>query len=538
MMYMPKWEEIRPEGELAYRILKNFARLEDREYRPESIFSMDKSGWPGDWEGRTILALVLLSRVTGRKAAWLDAILVRLKEEYNERGYLKEILPDGIVNEQQLSGHNWLLRGLLEYYLWTGEEEAAHQAKRIVENLYLKAAGKYADYPLDQNLRSLTGGAAGHVEGEAVCGWKLSTDIGCAYMSMDGLSQYFEIFRDPRVEELLGEMAENFGKIDFMGASMQTHASLSAVRGLMRYYRCTGKLELLEQAAAFFDFYREHGMTENYANFNWFGRPYWTEPCAIVDSYLLAMDLFRETKRFDYAETAARIYYNALGFAQRQNGGFGCDECAGPNPDEILLRAQNTNYEAFWCCSMRGAEGLSAAARTVVLAEDDRGTEAARVWLTGYFEGDYRIGGVKLHIRSGFPQVGNVTVVMEENTGTRELLFYIPENADRGSVQVQGKNGKKEGIWKDGFYSVTVTGREELSLRFDQPQVKRGTVSRETPEGYYTLWRGVLLLGRESGNDSGETGLRPINKGIYRDRKEMTETGIRILFAEEASGQE
>ena len=105
------FEQVVPKGDLAYRMVKNYARLEGKEYRPEQIFDIDKNGWPGDWEGRTILALALLARSTGRTPAYLDAILEKLESEFNERGYLKDILPAGMANEQQLSGHNWLLRG-------------------------------------------------------------------------------------------------------------------------------------------------------------------------------------------------------------------------------------------------------------------------------------------------------------------------------------------------------------------------------------------------------------------------------------------
>ena len=79
------YENVNVDGELAYRLIKNYARLEEKEYRPESIFGMDQHGWPGDWEGRTILSLVLLARATGRKPAFLKRILNCLEEEVNER---------------------------------------------------------------------------------------------------------------------------------------------------------------------------------------------------------------------------------------------------------------------------------------------------------------------------------------------------------------------------------------------------------------------------------------------------------------------
>ena len=191
-------------------------------------------------------------------------------------------------------------------------------AQAIVEHLYLPVKDLYAAYPLDPDCRSFDGAPAGFIAGKSVNGWYLSTDIGCAYMCLDALSQYYEIFRDEQVAELLDEMIRNFEQIDFLGASMQTHASLSATRGILRYYQATGRKELLDFAVRFFKLYTETGMTENYANDNWFGRPTWTEPCAIVDSFLLASGLFQETGDYAYAQAANRIYANGMGYAQLQ----------------------------------------------------------------------------------------------------------------------------------------------------------------------------------------------------------------------------
>ena len=72
-------------GELAFRLGRNYSRLEDPMYRAAEIFQADKQGWPGDWEGRTILALCLHERISGRKAAFLDEILEALDTQWNER---------------------------------------------------------------------------------------------------------------------------------------------------------------------------------------------------------------------------------------------------------------------------------------------------------------------------------------------------------------------------------------------------------------------------------------------------------------------
>ena len=78
-----KWEKlpfssIQVRGDLAYRIIKNYARLESGWYKPDMVFKADQAGWPADWEGRTILALTMLAQVSGREPAYLQRILDRL----------------------------------------------------------------------------------------------------------------------------------------------------------------------------------------------------------------------------------------------------------------------------------------------------------------------------------------------------------------------------------------------------------------------------------------------------------------------------
>ena len=123
-----------PRGNLAARAGLLAARLEMREYRPETVLNMDQAGWPGDWEGRTILALVRIAETTKKEPAYLHEIVDIVLDARNERGYLGPIYDgrsthsgttDGgaLVNEQQLSGHSWLLRGLCAYYHYTKRQD-------------------------------------------------------------------------------------------------------------------------------------------------------------------------------------------------------------------------------------------------------------------------------------------------------------------------------------------------------------------------------------------------------------------------------
>ena len=137
----------RVSGELAERIARNFDRLETEYYWPENVYwSEEKSGgWPADKEGRTILALTLDAQASGRTPIYLDTLLKMLPEHLNAKGYLGTIHPG--ADEQQLSGHGWLLRGLCEYYEWTGDKNVLAYAGTIADSLFVPILPLIKDFP-------------------------------------------------------------------------------------------------------------------------------------------------------------------------------------------------------------------------------------------------------------------------------------------------------------------------------------------------------------------------------------------------------
>ena len=119
------------------------------------------------------------------------------------------------VDEQQLSGHSWLLRGLLEYWQITGSTEAKKYADGIVEGLFLPAEKHYHLYPADR-IPEKQGNVSGSRSGE-VPDWRLSTDRGCAFMCIDGLSEYYRLTGDRRVRNMLCTIIGKYLEIDFGG---------------------------------------------------------------------------------------------------------------------------------------------------------------------------------------------------------------------------------------------------------------------------------------------------------------------------------
>lgn len=513
------FNECKIRGELSYRIIKNYARLEAKEYRAEQIFNMDQNGWPGDWEGRTILALVLLGQATGREPAFLSDILTQLKQSLNEKGYLGEALSGGFINEQQLSGHNWLLRGLLEFYQWKKDPQTKRMIRNIFENLYLPLLepDAYQRYPLEPSSHSFDGAADGHLQESVVDGWKLSTDIGCAFMSIDGLSQYYQIFKDQRALLLLQNMIDWFCCIDFCRTSMQTHASLTATRGIIRLYETTRMPKLLEFAISLFELYQQHGMTENYANYNWFDRPTWTEPCGIVDAYLLAMELFRFTNNTVYLTIANKTFFSALLHAQRENGGFGCDNCLTETKRELTAYSAEY-YEAYWCCTMRGGEGLTQAVRYSVLHKDDRFV------FTGLVSADYSFAQAAFQVDSRFPQKGEINILVTRCQTPIQLCFFLPpEMTDNITVQKDGMTIPP--YYQNEFCCIHADTPCKLILTFDIPL---RSLPSEKNDSAITLWRGYTMYGLRQ-HDFPVS----VDDSIYRSRQELLCSPTKLIFTRE-----
>ncbi len=343
-------------NELYERIELNYHRLaDDPYYQIGDVFSPADYGWMGDKEGRALLAFVSHYKISGKGIPCMEQMLEKMPSMVNEQNFLGKC-GDGMIREEQLSGHSWLLRGLCEHYEQFGDAYSLTLIRDITKNLYLPLKGEFAVYPVDREIAEI-GGVSGSEAG--TCGkWLLSTDTCAAFMSIDGLSHAYKITRDPDVKELLDEMIAFYSALDKRSMKAQTHCTLTAGRAMMRMYGVTGDPYYRTCAEDIWELYvHGGGMTYTYQNLNWWGRPdTWTEPCAIIDSLMLSLELYKATCKPEYRTTAARIWHNGFATLQRANGGAGTDTVVTKESPWDALATQM--YEAPFCCTMRLAEGL------------------------------------------------------------------------------------------------------------------------------------------------------------------------------------
>lgn len=368
-------------------IEKSFNRLCEAEYQAGHVYRPESYSWQGDWEGRAILAYCNLYEITGKKPKDFDEVMRLFPEKINAEGFIGPVFDENEVNEQQIAGHTWVLDGLIEYYKLFKEEKALKWAKDLFYNMYMRVLPHIKDYPLDREKIN-QGGVSGSHSGAVISGWKLSTDVGCAFHSLDGVSRYYALTKDENAKIYLDTAIKKFLEFDKRAARAQTHTTLTAARGIFTLYKATGDKKYFDIAKDILDLYLEHGMTLTYENYNWFERKdTWTEPCAVVDCFILALNFYQETGEKEYLTLLRRVWFNGLSYCHRINGGAGPNEIVKEDQPYLSIN----RYEAQFCCTMRYCELLLYVDknRDLLVRDDDK--EITTDQIGRRFKGDMMI---------------------------------------------------------------------------------------------------------------------------------------------------
>jgi uncharacterized protein len=499
------FNDIKVKGRLKKRAEANSLRLERGRYLPDSIYLIPnpeyhQTKWPGDLPGRLVLGQTLLEQATHRKARYLREILDEFPEHMNEKGYFGKIYEDK-MNEQQLSGHGWALRGLCEHYQYSKDQKTKALLEQMVKNLVLPTKGMHKNYPIDPGIREEAGSFMGtHLKEHGK--WILSTDIGCDFIFMDGVVHAYEVLQTEDLKQISEEMINRFLETDLAEIEAQTHATLTALRAILRYYKLSGDEKLLTAVEDRFKLYKSVGMTENYENYNWFGRPRWTEPCAVIDSYIVAMQLWQFTGKPEYLADAQLIYYNGIGSEQRFNGGFGCNTCCGnhdPYTEKFtdpFVRIATT--ESHWCCTMRGGEGLARAIEYSYFTHGD--TIIIPNFRNNTAQFDLYGNSLKIDQKTDYPFRGKTEIKISESAGNYPVTFkiFIPGWVQHSEINLNNKKIEIQTTKHFAYLTNEFKSGDIISIRFDIQQKVRNTLNPNSIDGYKAVQFGPLIIGRKA----------------------------------------
>ena len=515
-----EYQQIKIGGELRDRALKNYDRLESEIYTPAKVFPEKhhhtSANWAGDKEGRIILGLVLQAQATHREPKYLKELIDLYPTKTNSGGYLGELLGE-TIDEQQLSGHGRLLRGLGEYYLWKNDEKVAGYIKDIINNLALPTKGFHATYPINPEDRKQKVGEMAGTKQNIIGKWLLSSDVGCDLIFLDGVVQAYELFPNPETKELIDEIIARFMEMDLLKIKAQTHATLTGTRALIRYYTITKEQKYLDKAIENFDLYLTDGMTANFENYNWFGRPTWSEPCAIIDSYMAAMQLWEATQEPTYINTAHLIYYNALGHTQRANGGYGCDNTPYALGEHSLKVHAD---EAWWCCTMRGGEGLASAIKYNYYQE------GTTLIVPSFHNSEVTLENYTISQTTDYPFGGQVNLAINASKPFQvPLKIFIPEWAN--DFKVTTNNVPVTYEVNNGFIKVTMAGESTSSLKIEfelEQKVLHEPKSENDASEVVRFMSGPLLLGyKHNGEEISFTSAPKLLKTTQNNRWKATD---------------
>lgn len=490
------FEDLTPDGLLKARAELAFRHLQENYFQWDSISRVNFEPFPGDAIGRAINGLTLLSRALHQPApANLQEIMRRVPAVANRDGYLGPKLPESRANEDVLAGHNGYACGLAEYALWTKDPAAAESLRRVVTNLFVPARGAIACYR-DTSVAS------------AKVNWHLSGgDIGQLFLILDGMTRAYALVPTPEFKATIETAIDRYRKLDLVGISAQTHAMLSATTGILRWYEMQHRPEDLAFAEALYKQYRDLAMTETYENYNWFNRPEWTEACAVSDSFILTVNLWRLTGRANYLEDAHLILFNGLLPGQLHNGGFGTGPCVGPATGVGRTRIHS---EAAFCCSMRGGEALARAIQYIYFLDQDQ------VILPFYSDSMVTLrfaeGTCKVRQETGYPHKGQVRleVLASQVNKEKKWRFFVPSWAVRNSFEIRVNGKKAEPRLADSFAEIAVPlgAGTVVEVVFQQERGSRPALHPKLAQGASRYFDGPLLLG--SATEHADEPLTPI----------------------------
>ncbi len=458
-------------------------------YTPRHVLTLNYStepsdkAFPGDTIGRYILSTTLLSRALHEpEPQTLKDVMAALPGMLNAEGYLGWVLPKDRADETGLSNVMWS-NGLTEYCLWK-KDDAALKMDRNIFAQSIQPIGEAYEYYYSPE------------KSDGKFKWVHCTgDTAQAYGIIDPATRGYALFPSPVLKQEINELIRLYRKIDPVAIHAQTHAVLFTTRGILRWCEIETSTECLDFAESLYGHYRQLAMTENYENYNWFGRPDWTEGCAIVDSFTVAMRLWRLTGKTEYLKDAQLILFNGL-LANQKDGDFGTNNCVGPN-NEIFLKPGKA---APWCCSVWGGKGLARALQYSYFRLEN----GVAVTIPGNSTVMVRLpdGPLTIEQTTGYPHEGGVhfKVLASESGKKRMLALFAPSwiNRDSIAVAVNGQHGEYPIV--DDFIQIdrVMKPGDVIEVQFKHISGVAPLLRPERTPGFHRYMHGPLVLGADT----------------------------------------
>ncbi|HOW70946.1 MAG TPA: glycoside hydrolase family 127 protein [Phycisphaerae bacterium] len=413
--------------------------------------------YSGDISGRLLGALSAAEPVLGRDIAAIDELISGFRRHQRPDGHFGADQDlDKEINQQRdmpiLWGNGRLLWALTQSYQQKPSPEILVMAKKLGD--YALATHKY--YAKEENFRCVGGVFA---SGFTTC-----------YPSLiEGLATLGEITRDSRYTQ----EARSIGKLSLLDGEFDMHHShgrMTSFRGMLEVDRVLGSPEFLAAVRRGYDRISSEYQLPTGGILELFDMNYGRdEGCSEADWLWLSLMLWRVTGESRYLDAAEHTLRNHLLAVQFRNGGFGHHTFRPAKAEHGNVPGAGIEHygsEAYWCCSMHGAQVLADLPRYGVLHD---GRRALVTWLAEV-DAKFRVGDREVTITTRRHTPIEWQIEAKASSGGEIILaLRVPAWARHTGLRINGEDMPGQ----DGWVELTVKDADKLTAKVAFPHPVR-----------------------------------------------------------------
>lgn len=406
--------------------------------------------YSGDVSGRMLGALNSAGVMLGEDSAMLARMCAAMGQYQKPDGHFgaDQNMAAGIKPEREMPilwGNGRLLLALVQRYQQAKEPDVLKMARGIGD--YVVATRQYLGKP--ENLQLGGVHAAGYTT--------------CYPSTIEGLVLLSEVTQDKKYLEEARFIA-GIALMDKVFEKHHSHGRLAAYRGMLEIDRVSGNDEFLPSVKAGVDKIEAELLLPTGGVNESFGR---TDPrdegCSEVDWIMTNVLLWRATGERKYLDMAEFATRNHLLACQFSNGGFGHHTLRTLSLGDTKYLGggfEDSGAEAYWCCSMHGAQMLGDLPRFAVV--DDN--QAVMVTWLAEVQAKLRVQNQPVSVVVTQTAVNTWNVQLETNGNTEfPLRLRVPSWA--AGLIVNNAPVEERGGWAE----VPVKANDSLKLEVRFP---------------------------------------------------------------------
>lgn len=444
----------------------------------------------GHTTGHLMSAYGLMYAATGderfkHKGDSIVMVLAQVQDKL-DGGYLSAF-PEELINRNLRGQSVWapwytlhkIMSGLIDQYLYGGNEQALQVARKMGDWAYDKLHGQ-SEETRRLMLRNEFGGMN------------------------EAFYNLYAVTADPRYRE----MAEYFYHNDVLDPLVQgnrdfgtkhTNTFIPKVIGEMRNYELTGAGRGRDMARLFWDEMTAHhcfasgslSQKEHFfdpAKMSGFINGYTGETCCTYNMLKLGRHLFCMDPRAGVADYTERALYNHILAQQDPESGMVCYFLPLMSGS---YKVYSTPEQSFWCCVGSGFESHAKYAESIYFKKGDE--LLVNLFIPSTL--DWKERGLRLTQRTAFPAQETVSLTIDEAPATAQAIsLRYPYWSGRPEVRVNGKKVSVKGK-PSSYFTLNRKWKKGDVIEVRYPMSLRVETTPDNADKGALMYGPVLLAG-------------------------------------------